>query len=76
MEIDGYENNFSLIKAFETEVDILKRFKHKNIVEFVDAIEEENYIYVVTQYCEDGDLSEYLKENKKLSESEIKRIFT
>jgi calcium-dependent protein kinase len=47
----------------------LKKFHHANIVKFIDLIETQNHIYIITEYCRDGDLKEMLS-HKKLSEQE------
>ena len=41
----------------------MKKLKHKNIVNLVDQFQYQKQIYIVTQYCENGDLNEYRKKN-------------
>jgi serine/threonine protein kinase len=40
----------------------LKKFKHENIVEFIDFLASKNSLYLVMEYCEQGDLKRYLTE--------------
>lgn len=39
-----------------TEIEILKKFNHTNIVRFIDLILTQRSLYIVTEYCKDGDL--------------------
>lgn len=39
---------------------------HKNIVGLYDVYQTNNNMYIVTEYCEDGDLRTFLKKKKKL----------
>lgn len=38
------------------EADILKKLKHKNIIKIYEYIESKQFIFVVTELCEGGDL--------------------
>jgi serine/threonine-protein kinase ULK/ATG1 len=41
--------------------------EHDNIVRLLDVYQTSNNMYIVTEYCEEGDLRNYLKKRKKLS---------
>ena len=45
----------------KTEIDILKIAKHPNIIKLYDVFENENYIYIIMEYCAGGDLFTYLE---------------
>ncbi|CAK60875.1 unnamed protein product (macronuclear) [Paramecium tetraurelia] len=51
------------------EIEILKKCNHPNIVRFIDLIDTPKYIYIIIEYCKDGDLKELLNQ-KRLSEVE------
>ena len=38
----------------------MKVFNHENIVKFYDTYEDENYIYIVQEYCNGGCLEDFL----------------
>ncbi|KAL4512442.1 hypothetical protein ABPG72_005444 [Tetrahymena utriculariae] len=61
--------------AIMAEIEILKRFDHKNIVKFKDIVYEDDTIYIITEFCQDGDLRQFMKSNKNLSEEVITQIF-
>ncbi|GAB5367299.1 hypothetical protein AAMO2058_001218400, partial [Amorphochlora amoebiformis] len=49
-------------RMYESEVNILKRIKHKNCIEFVMSKEEEKFLYIGTYLCEGGELFDRVKE--------------
>ena len=56
-----YLEEFEIIR---TEIDILKLCHHPNILRILDNFEDNDYIYIVTEYIEGGTLRTYLKEKK------------
>ena len=49
------------------ESEILKKIKSKYVVQYYDSFEEENKLNIVMEYCECGDLGEYIENTKKPS---------
>lgn len=59
----GDENTFLAIKEIPVkansditdsllqEINVLRKMKHKNIVSFIDAKKTDDYMYLVTQFC-------------------------
>lgn len=57
------------------EIQIMKRIKqHLNVVQFLEVFESGSKVYVVMEYASNGDLLKYLKNKKKLTQNEIKKI--
>uniref|UniRef100_A0A8C8A3L5 non-specific serine/threonine protein kinase n=1 Tax=Oryzias sinensis TaxID=183150 RepID=A0A8C8A3L5_9TELE len=56
------------------EIKILKELKHGNIVRLLDYQEIGGCVYLVMEYCNGGDLAEYLHSKGTLSEDTI-RVF-
>ncbi|XP_056274398.1 serine/threonine-protein kinase ULK1a isoform X2 [Pseudoliparis swirei] len=56
------------------EIKILKELKHENIVRLLDFQEMGGSVYLVMEYCNGGDLAEYLHSKGTLSEDTI-RVF-
>ncbi|XP_067910696.1 serine/threonine-protein kinase ULK1 isoform X2 [Heterodontus francisci] len=56
------------------EIKILKELKHDNIVALYDFQEMANSVYLVMEYCNGGDLADYLHSKGTLSEDTI-RLF-
>jgi serine/threonine-protein kinase ULK/ATG1 len=65
-------NTYNL-KNIQSEIDIMKMVSHENIVKLHDIYQTSNNMYIITEYCEDGDLYHFLLQRKKLPESEAKK---
>ena len=67
--------NFELIRH---EKNYLKLLKHQNIIYLKDIYENKKNIYLITEYCEGGDLLSFLinkqRENAKISEKVAAKI--
>lgn len=49
------------MQAIDKEIQILKKIKHKNIVEFIEMKRTKNNWYLIFEYCEYGDLEKHFK---------------
>lgn len=74
MDIRNYSNDEYLKNQLISEVQIMKKLHHPNIVKFLDYFKSEKSYYFITEYCQNGDLREYLL-SKKLTENEALAIF-
>ena len=46
------------------EIEIMKKIEnHKNIVKLYQVLQTDDYLYLVTDYCEGGELFDYLDSN-------------
>lgn len=56
--------------VFESEVAALRAIRHPNVVEMIDAFSEEGTNRIALEYCDQGDIMDYLntREGKPLSE--------
>ena len=67
------------INQVYSEVKILSLIKSKYVVKYYESFLEENNLNIVMEYCDNGDLCNYLKEqqmkNKPLKEDLIWKIF-
>lgn len=62
-----------MISRVRQEVSIHSKLKHPSVLELYFVFEDFNYVYLVLEYCENGELQRFLKQhNKVLSESEGK----
>jgi serine/threonine-protein kinase CHEK2 len=57
------------------EVAILKKINHKNIVCLRESFDTEKYIVFVLELCAGGDLLNYVRKRRKLSENVAKVVF-
>eukprot|EP00794_Sanderia_malayensis_P014204 gene14204-15686_t len=56
------------------EIRILKELHHENIVQLLDYIETSSNVYLIMEYCNGGDLADYLQSKGTLSEDTIKQF--
>jgi serine/threonine protein kinase len=54
-------------QRLKKEIEVMKNISHPNIVKLYDVIYEEDSMYLILEYCKNGDLSKYLK-NRPLKE--------
>ncbi|KAG8175537.1 hypothetical protein JTE90_016685 [Oedothorax gibbosus] len=59
----------SSVENLITEISILKKVKHENIVELKDFQWDNSHIYLILEYCSGGDLSRFIRSKKRLPES-------
>ena len=59
----------------KVEIDILKIAQHPNIIKLYDVFENENYIYIIMEYCSGGDLLSYFEYHEyELPETKVCEI--
>ncbi|VDN56232.1 unnamed protein product [Dracunculus medinensis] len=58
-----------------SEVKILKRLKHKNIVQLYDFQWDKNFIYLIMEYCGGGDLASLISQHGCLPEAITRHFF-
>jgi len=53
-----------LDKKLDSELKIMQRIQHPNVVQFFDTEETDKHLYIVMEYVPYGDLTHYLKESE------------
>ncbi|XP_022846633.1 serine/threonine-protein kinase ATG1c-like isoform X2 [Olea europaea var. sylvestris] len=67
--------NSKLKESLKSEIFILQKIHHPNIVRLLDMIEESGNLYIILEYCKGGDLSEYIRQYQgKLPEATVKHF--
>lgn len=64
-----------LFVRFEQEVRILQSLKHTNIVQVKDLIFDEHFIYLILEYCPNGELFNFISVNGLLEIDFARRLF-
>ncbi|KAF2884020.1 hypothetical protein ILUMI_22138 [Ignelater luminosus] len=54
------------------EISLLKFLKHEYIVRLIDFLWDPKHIFIITEYCNEGDLSQFIRKKHKLAESLVK----
>lgn len=61
---ESITGNTILTKLLNTEVSIMSKIDHPNVMKLFDYFETDNNYYLVVDYCNKGDLENYLRINK------------
>lgn len=69
IDLATFTNDKYLENAIFSEIYLLKRFNHPNIVRFKDVLSSKNSLYIITEFCKNGDLKELIK-RKRFKEEE------
>ena len=59
----------------EREISILKRLHHINVIKIHKISEEQDNYFIVMEYCENGELFNYIVARQRLSEEETAYFF-
>ncbi|KAJ3682686.1 hypothetical protein LUZ60_012913 [Juncus effusus] len=59
-----------------SEVHILRRINHPNIISLYDSIEEPDRIYLILEYCRGGDLYMYIQRHGRVPEATAKHFMS
>jgi len=63
------------LELLENEIKVLKSCDNPNIMKLYDMKKTANNFYLITEYCNEGDLGDYLKQKKYLTEDEAVEYF-
>lgn len=61
--------NRKLQESLESEIAILKRANHPNIIRLLEIVKSPDKIFLILEYCAGGDLSDYIRRNGRVKES-------
>ncbi|XP_062154872.1 serine/threonine-protein kinase ATG1a isoform X3 [Alnus glutinosa] len=68
-EINRKQLNPKVSENLLKEISILSTINNPNIIRLFEAIETEDRIYLVLEYCDGGDLADYIHRHSKVSET-------
>lgn len=63
------------MKRFIQEIDIMQSLKHPNIVDILDIIYTTENVYVITEYCQNGELFDFIISRPNLSYEDVRKLF-
>ena len=69
------KNNKDNIYKIINEKNLMKDLDYKNVIKILDYFEDKNYIFIVMEYINGGNLYSLLKKRRKLQEKTAKLIF-
>ena len=71
-EINLNKLNAKLRQSLESEVSILTRIQHPNVVGLYEVLEANGRLFLVMEYCAGGDLAQFLRASGRLSEEQAR----
>jgi serine/threonine protein kinase len=63
--IDKSKYRFKNLNRLKLEINILKQLNHKNIIKFINCIETNTKMYIITEYLKGGTLKELMNNRVK-----------
>ncbi|CAD8050046.1 unnamed protein product [Paramecium primaurelia] len=63
------------VERVSREIHILKLIRHRHVIQLYEIIETKKHIFLVMEFCDNGELFDYIVKNEKLNEIEACRIF-
>ncbi|KAG7391351.1 hypothetical protein PHYBOEH_006751 [Phytophthora boehmeriae] len=64
------------LSSIESEINLLRKLNHENIVQYRDTIKTQGYLYIVLEYMENGSLAQFIKKFGSLSETLVAMYIT
>lgn len=58
----------------KNEISIMKAVDHPNILKLFEFFEDEEHFYIITEYCDGGQLFEAILKRKTFTENEAANI--
>ncbi len=71
---ENFRADTETLDMFYREAQILTTVRHQNIVEGKDLYEDDDYIYLVMEYCGGGELFDRIRAKKRFSEADAALI--
>jgi len=61
---------FNLYDRFEAEIRIFQQIHHPGVVELHDILSDQNFFYLIIEFCPGGELFRYIVDQRRLDERE------
>ena len=57
-----------LKELVQTEISVLKNCNNDNVIKHIDSFMSDKHVFIVTEFCNEGDVQDYLENKKRLYE--------
>ena len=75
IKIMNKEKIQKITKGFIPEIEISKKFNHKNVIKVYSILEDETNFYLIMEYCSKGELFDLICKKNRLSKEESALFF-
>lgn len=62
------------LERIKSEIDLMKKLNHINIVTYYDVIKNSNFWYIIMEYCNAGTLENVIKFNEQMSKNKARNF--
>ncbi len=66
-------NSNSSLSSIESEIEILSKLNHKNIIKYYGSLQSKNHLKIFLEYCEGGSIAKMLLNYKSFTENIIRK---
>jgi 5'-AMP-activated protein kinase catalytic alpha subunit len=63
------------VERITREIKILKKVRHPNVIQLYEIIETEKELYMIMEYCNGGELFDYIVRHTRLSEKQACKFY-
>lgn len=63
-----------LKELVQTEITVLQRCFNDNVIKYIDSFSNDKNVYIFTEFCNGGDMEQYLKKKTTLGEDEARQF--
>ena len=70
-----FNENITNYDGFMTEVSALKTLDHPNVVKLFEVYQDKNWVFLVLEYLDGGELFDYITDRDHLTEADAARFF-
>ena len=63
------------IERISREIKILKKVRHPNVIQLYEIIETESELFLIMEYCQNGELFDYIVSHQRLHEKAAVRMY-
>lgn len=63
------------IDRINREITILKKVRHPHVVQLYEMIENNDYLYLIMEYCSGGELFQHIVKNRRLKEPDAAKMY-
>ena len=68
------EETPKLTELVQTEIQVLKRCHSENVIKYIDSFSNDKNVYIFTEFCNGGDMEQYLDKKGFLPEDEAREF--
>ncbi len=74
MESKNATGSFNSIMKFRQEIEIMKQVQHPHVIRLYETFEDKNYIYLVMELCQGGELFDRIVQQGHFTEGQVASI--